>query len=240
MSEWCSSPVPERFCWDSDMPNPAPPNPGPNPVPPNAGPKPGPKPATKAAKKRAPKAVLITPGAGSSSTHSSLVAIETALLALRKDLVVRRIDFPYRLAGRRAPDRAPVLIKTVVDAATGLIEELGISPDELVIGGRSMGGRMCSIAVAEGLAVGRLFCVSYPLLPPGKPESLRVEHFARVSVDTLFVSGTRDAFGTRAEFEHHTPSLAGPFRHEWIEGGDHGLARREQVAAKLVADWVVG
>ena len=214
------------------------PKPVPNPVPPNTGPKPGPKRATKAAKKPAPKAILITPGAGSSSTHSSLVSIETAILAARADLIVRRIDFPYRLAGRRAPDRAPVLIKTVLDAATELVGDLGISPEELVIGGRSMGGRMCSLVIAEGLVVGGLFCVSYPLHPPGKPESLRVEHFARVSVDTLFVSGTRDAFGTRAEFEHHTPSLVGPFRHEWIEGGDHGLARKEQVAAKLVADWV--
>ena len=84
-----------------------------------------------------PRALLLTPGAGSSASNPSLVAIEHRL----SDLVVHRMDFPYRLAGRRAPDRAPVLLAAVRAGAAALAVEAGCEPQELVLGGRSMGGR---------------------------------------------------------------------------------------------------
>ncbi|MEZ5249277.1 MAG: alpha/beta family hydrolase [Ilumatobacteraceae bacterium] len=128
--------------------------------------------------------LLLFPGAGSDRDHASLVALAEAVAPRRCD----RVDFPYRRAGRRAPDRAPVLVQAVEDAAREI-------DGPLVLGGRSMGGRMCSMAVAEGRvpnAVG-LVLVSYPLHPPGKPDRLRVEHLPALTVPCLFVHGTKDA-----------------------------------------------
>ena len=97
---------------------------------------------------------------------------------------------------------------------------------------------MCSMAVAEGLVAAALVLVSYPLHPPGKPEQLRVEHFGAIDVPCLFVSGTRDAFGTPAELESATTAIPGDVTHVWIEGGDHGLRRKDDQVASAVAAWV--
>ncbi len=148
------------------------------------------------------------------------------------------MDFPYRLAGRRSPDKAPVLIDAVRAAASGLAASAGVAPDRVVLGGRSMGGRMCSMAVAEGLPARALVLISYPLHPPGKPERARTEHFPLLSVPCLFVSGTRDAFGSPAELEAATAAIPGPTVHHWIDGGDHGLRGRDAAVTTAVADWI--
>lgn len=179
-------------------------------------------------------AVLLFPGAGSASTHPSLVAIEEALAPLP----VTRADFPYRRAGRRAPDRAPKLIATVVEEAAHLADRVGIGPAEVVLGGRSMGGRMCSMAVAEGLPAAGLVLISYPLHPPGKPDKLRIEHLPALTVPCLFISGTRDPFGTPDELEGHTAVIRGPVEHVWIDGKGHDLKGCDQELADLVAGWV--
>lgn len=178
-------------------------------------------------------AFLLTPGAGSGRDHSALVAIAEAL---RPDPVVR-IDFPYRKEGRRAPDRAPKLIAAVVEEAAALVADTGVAPDRLVLGGRSMGGRMCSMAVAEGLPAAGLVLVAYPLHPPGKPERLRIEHLPAISVPCLFVSGTRDTFGTPAELEEATAAIPGPVTHVWIDGGRHELKGADAEVAAAVARW---
>ena len=103
-----------------------------------------------------------------------------------------------------------------------------------------MGGRMCSIAVAEGLAAAGLVLVSYPLHPPGKPAKLRVEHFGAVAVPCLFVSGTRDQFGTPEELQAATASIAGPVTHVFVENGDHGLRHHDAEVAAIVSAWVLG
>ncbi|MEY2474693.1 MAG: uncharacterized protein QOG87_8, partial [Actinomycetota bacterium] len=166
-------------------------------------------------------ALLLTPGAGADRNQSALVAIDEAVSA--DGVVVDRIDFPYRKAGRKAPDRAPVLIASVIEAAEELVARAGVAPAALALGGRSMGGRMCSMAVADGLPAAALVLVSYPLHPPGKPDNLRTEHFAALDLPCLFVSGTRDAFGTPAELEAATRAIPGPVTHEWVDGGSHGL-----------------
>ena len=111
--------------------------------------------------------IVLTPGASAGREQSALVAIDDALTP--EGVQVERIDFPYRLAGRRAPDRQPVLVATVVAAAAAVAGDLAVTQDQIALGGRSMGGRMCSIAVAEGLPAAALVLVSYPLHPPGKP-----------------------------------------------------------------------
>lgn len=199
-------------------------------------------------------ALLMFPGAGSSSTHSSLIALERELAPLP----VARADFPYRKAGRKAPDRAPKLLTCVHDEATALANRLGAATDRLVLGGRSMGGRMCSL-VATGAAVAPeqvkgkgaedvavptpvagLVLISYPLHPPGKPDRLRVEHFPHIKVPCLFISGTRDPFGTPEEFESHTAAIKGPVTHVWIDGGRHELKGADSAIVDAVRAWLSG
>jgi predicted alpha/beta-hydrolase family hydrolase len=181
-----------------------------------------------------PAAVLLTPGAGSDRHHPALVAIEAALAPLP----VERLDFPYRRAGRRAPDRAPKLVAAVVEAAQVLTRKAGVAPERLVLGGRSMGGRMCSMAVAEGLPAAGLILVSYPLHPPGRPERLRVEHLPALRLPCLFVSGTKDPFATPSELEEATAMIPGPVVQVWIDGGRHELKGVEVEVADAVAAWV--
>ena len=103
-----------------------------------------------------------------------------------------------------------------------------------------MGGRICSMAVADGLPALGLVLVSYPLHPPGKPDRMRTEHFPQLGVPCLFVSGTRDAFASVDELETATKAIRGPVTHHWIEGGGHGLSRRDDDVAAIVRDWVLG
>lgn len=180
-------------------------------------------------------AVLLAPGASAGRDQPALVAMDEALLPVP----VERMDFPYRKAGRRAPDRAPVLLQAVRDEAAALAARTGLPPHRLVLGGRSMGGRICSLAVAEGLAALALVLVSYPLHPPGRPERLRTEHFPSLDLPCLFVSGTRDAFGSPAELEAATAAVPGPVTHVWVDGGDHGLRGKDSPVAAAVREFVL-
>ncbi|MDP9464395.1 MAG: dienelactone hydrolase [Actinomycetota bacterium] len=177
--------------------------------------------------------LLLFPGAGSASTHSSLLAIEQAVAPMR----CVRADFPYRQAGRKAPDRTPVLLRAVRDEAAPLLV------DGLVLGGRSMGGRMCSIVVADvddPLPARGLVLISYPLHPPGKPDSLRVEHLPRLTVPCLFIQGTGDPFGTPAELQQWTATIPGEVTHHWIDGRGHDLRGSDAIVAATVAAWISG
>ena len=160
--------------------------------------------------------LLLAHGAGGGAGHRTLVALDDGL-----DVPVRRIEFPYRREGRRFPDRAPKLIASVVEEAEAFADDLGTTTAGLVLGGRSMGGRMCSMAVAEGLAAAGLVLLSYPLHPPGKPDKLRVEHFGRIGVPVLLVNGDRDPFGTPEEFAAHLDAIGGEVTIRWIEGQGH-------------------
>jgi predicted alpha/beta-hydrolase family hydrolase len=181
-----------------------------------------------------PGALLLTPGAGSSRDHPSLVAIERAVAPLP----VARVDFPYRREGRRAPDPAPKLIACVREEAAALVARAHVNPRRLVLGGRSMGGRMCSMAVAEGLPARGLVLISYPLHPPGRPDRMRVEHLSAIDVPCLFVSGSRDAFGAPDELEAATVAIAADVTHVWIDGAGHGLNRADERVAAEVKGWL--
>lgn len=97
---------------------------------------------------------------------------------------------------------------------------------------------MCSVAVAEGLAADGLVLVSYPLHPPGKPERLRTDHFPQITVPCLFVSGTRDAFGTPAELEGAVQAIPGRTEFEWVEGKDHAMRGTDPSVAATVVAWM--
>ena len=175
-------------------------------------------------------AVLLTPGASATRDHPSLVAIDEALSA--EGIAVERIDLPSSRPG-------PKVTAAIADAATTLAKRAGLPLSSVVLGGRSFGGRMCSVAVAEGLPAMGLALVSYPLHPPGRPENKRVEHFPRLKVPCLFVSGTRDAFATPAELGAEVGTIAGPVEHVWIEGGSHGMRGKDAVVAVAVTRWVL-
>jgi uncharacterized protein len=181
-------------------------------------------------------AVLLFPGAGSGRDHPALVAIERALAPLP----VLRADFPYRREGRKAPDRPAKLIGCVRDEAAALADKAGIDPAGVVLGGRSMGGRMCSMAVAEGLPGAGLVLIAYPLHPPGRADKLRVDHFSDITVPCLFVSGTRDPFAAPDELETRTGTITGGVTHVWIDGGRHELKGADGQVAETVAAWVAG
>jgi uncharacterized protein len=181
-----------------------------------------------------PLGLLLAPGAGADRDQSTLVALDVAATAIGFEVV--RMDFPYRKAGRKAPDRAPVL----VEAVRAQSEVLSSRCRAVFLGGRSMGGRMCSMAVAEGLPAAGLVLISYPLHPPGRPDRLRVEHLPALNEPCLFVSGTRDAFATPSELESATAAIPGPVTHVWIDGGDHSLRRADEAVVAAAVSWLAG
>lgn len=168
--------------------------------------------------------LLVTPGAGADRDNRTLVALDDGL-----DLPVERITIRGR-AVRKVHDQLRADMEDFAD-------RLGVDPAEVAIGGRSFGGRMCSMLVAAGEPVAGLVLLSYPLHPPGKPDDLRTEHFADITVPTLFVSGTRDPFATRQELEHHAAEISGPVDFVWLDGEAHA-PRDDAAVVAGVADWL--
>ena len=137
---------------------------------------------------------------------------------------VARFEFPYmakrRLDGKkRGPDRAPVLEAFWAD----VVKTLG-TPSNLVIGGKSMGGRIASM-VADDLGVAGLVCLGYPFHPPAKPENLRTDHLTGLKTPALICHGTRDPFGRPDEVAGYDLSHA--IDMHWVEDGDHDFKPRK-------------
>jgi predicted alpha/beta-hydrolase family hydrolase len=176
-------------------------------------------------------ALLLTPGSGADRDHHTLVALDDAL-----KVPVARVDFPYRLAGKKAPDKAPKAVAHLVDEAAALVAARRMRANRLALGGRSYGGRMCTLAVAEGLPAAGLVLLSYPLHPPGKPDRLRTEHFPRLDVPCLFVSGENDPFGSPSELEAAAQAIPGPVEFVWLPGG-HDPKNQDDAIVDAVARW---
>ena len=181
--------------------------------------------------------LVLTPGASAGREQSGLVAIDEAVT--RAGVAVERVEFPGHAAGKRRTDPPAVCIETVRIATTALAERLSVPTSRIAIGGRSFGGRMCSMAAAHGLRVAALVLISYPLHPPGRPERLRTEHFPALRCPCLFVSGRRDAFATPDELERETAAISGPVTLQFVDG-DHSLRKSEAEVAMIVAEWVRG
>lgn len=183
------------------------------------------------------EALLLTPGAGGGADHRTLVEIEAALSGT---VAVRRHDFAYRRAGRRAPPRAEAVTEELKGDLPQIAAELGMAPPHMVLGGRSFGGRVCSMAVAAGAPAAGLVLLSYPLHPPERPERLRTDHFPDIAVPCLFVSGTRDPFATADELREHTAAIAGPVTLRFIDGARHDpntIAARASIV-EHITDWL--
>jgi predicted alpha/beta-hydrolase family hydrolase len=165
-------------------------------------------------------AVILAPGAGTDRRHPSLVRIQEGLADAGWPTVV--FNFPYREAGRRIPDARPVLERcwrAVIDA---IRSEPRLGPPWVVIGGRSMGGRIASHVAADGADVRGLVFLGFPLHPAGRPGTERAAHLPRITAPMLFVQGTKDALAERSLLHAVLHDLPHATLHE-IAAADHGF-----------------
>jgi len=140
----------------------------------------------------------------------------------RRGFLTVKFNFPYMEARKRIPDKKEVL----EDSFRRVIEQVRSGPHKptsIFLGGKSMGGRIASQAVAGGLESDGLFFLGYPLHPPGMPAKLRDSHLYQVKVPMLFVSGTRDQFAGKDLLDKVVQKLGSGARIHWIEGGNHSL-----------------
>ncbi|WP_347111065.1 alpha/beta family hydrolase [Paenarthrobacter sp. S56] len=164
--------------------------------------------------------LVVAHGAGAGMEHPFLQGFAEALAA--EDVATLRFNFPYREAGRRFPDRPPLAVATwraVMDRAAEISDG-----EPLWAAGKSFGGRMASMAVAEGMDAAGLIYLGYPLHAPGKPEKLRDEHLYGVTAPMLFLQGTRDTFATPKLLESVVSRIGPTATLQWVEGGDHSFA----------------
>ena len=175
-------------------------------------------------KRGADRAVLLAHGAGADLDAPALRAVADALADA--EVPSLRFNYPYRDAGKKAPDRPAALLAATRAAVDELAARTKLPPERLVLGGRSMGGRYCSmVAGAETDPVPALgLCLlGYPLHAPGKPESRRDEHFGRLTMPVLFVSGTRDSLAGKPDLTKSARKVKGPVTWCWLDTADHGF-----------------
>jgi len=167
-----------------------------------------------------PRAVVaLAHGAGAGMQHPFMCAIHQGLAA--GGFVSVKFQFPYMAAGRKVPDRAPVLESAWHAVLRALRER---HPDLLLVAaGKSMGGRMASRVAAEGADVDALLMLGYPLHPAGRPQQVRADHFPRIRLPSLFVQGTRDSLCELALLPPALATLGGPTTLHLVEGGDHSF-----------------
>lgn len=170
------------------------------------------------------RAVLLAHGAGADMHAATLVAFTNALSV--SGVASLRFRYPYRSAGKKVPDRPPVLLEATRRAVDELARRTRLPVDRLVIGGRSMGGRYCSMIAADPddpvISLG-LVLLGYPLHAMGKPEKERSEHFSRLTMPVLFVSGTRDSLAGKPALTKAARKVKGRRAFHWIDSADHGF-----------------
>jgi len=181
--------------------------------------------------RRAPHTIVLAHGAGAAMDSEFMNAFSTGLADC--GLRVVRFEFPYmaqrRETGkRRPPDREPVLRATWLS----IIESL--DTETLVIGGKSLGGRIASLIADEAGASG-LVCLGYPFHPSGKPEKLRTEHLATLATPTLILQGERDFLGNKDEVADY--QLSKIIAVHWLPDGDHSFKPRKRSGRSVEDNW---
>lgn len=184
---------------------------------------------------RAKRTILLAHGAGAAMDSPSMTAMAGSLAGA--GFRVARFEFDYMASRRRSPKRKPPPRADTLGpeyiAAVAALKARG----PLIIGGKSMGGRVASMVADELHAAGRvagLLCLGYPFHPPDKPSQLRTSHLAGLKTPALIVQGTRDPFGTREEVAAYELSRA--IKVLWLEDGDHDLRPRKSVSGFSMAD----
>jgi predicted alpha/beta-hydrolase family hydrolase len=181
-------------------------------------------------------AVVLAHGAGGNRRASLLTTVAKGLAAAGHRVVL--MNFPYSEDRRGAPD-PPALLEATIDAVATWAEQ-SLGARRVVLGGKSMGGRMASQLVAKGRPAAGLVFLGYPLHPPGHTEKLRDAHLAAIDPPMLFIQGTRDAFARWDLIEAVTARLPRATLHR-VEDGDHSfrvLKRTGRSAAQVEADIV--
>jgi uncharacterized protein len=139
----------------------------------------------------------------------------------RLGVATLRFEFPYMQAGRRAPDRPQVLLDSWREAFAEGVERADGRP--VFAGGKSMGGRIASMAAAEGMPAAGLLFLGYPLHPPGRPEKIRDAHLDAVTAPMLFLQGSRDTFARPDLLAGVIARLGSRARYVEVTGGDHSF-----------------
>lgn len=173
--------------------------------------------------------VLLAHGAGTNQDHRIMVGLASALATT--GLGVITFNYPYTESGRKAPDRAPVLLDCHRAAATWA----GERTQRLFLAGRSMGGRMATMLAADGHAMAGVIAYAYPLHPAGRPDQLRIEHLPRMAVPSLFFQGDRDTLARSDLFDAQVRPLTGVEVVDLV-GADHSWRVRGRTEAQLLAD----
>lgn len=185
----------------------------------------------------APVTILLAHGAGAPMDSASMTATAKALAAA--GLRVARFEFHYMAARRHGHRKPPPRAETVNPEYVKAIADLrakGVT-GPLVIGGKSMGGRVASMIADEMFSKGEisgLLCLGYPFHPPAKPTQLRTKHLAALRTPVLICQGTRDEFGTPDEVA--TYGLSDRIEMLWLEDGDHDLKPRKSISGFSAAD----
>ena len=193
--------------------------------------------------------LLLAHGAGAPMDSASMNATTKALAA--RGFRVVRFEFGY-MASRRTPagKKPPPKAEKVMPEFIAAVDDLGPTNGPLIIGGKSMGGRVASMVadpLFEANRIAGLLCVGYPFHPPGRPQQLRTAHLVDLKTPTLICQGTRDEFGDRYEIGEY--GLSDEIELFWLEDGDHDLKPRKAISgfttaghlqslAAQVADWV--
>jgi predicted alpha/beta-hydrolase family hydrolase len=195
---------------------------------------------------RAAASLILAHGAGAGQRSDFIVAFAGGIAALGLDVIT--FDFPYIAQKRRLPDRGPVLEACYRAVIHGVHGEIASARSALVVGGKSMGGRIATqVAAADpGLPAAGLVLLGYPLHPPGRPERLRAAHLPAIHRPMLFVQGSRDTFGTPAELAPILANLSPAPTLHVVEGGDHSLkvSRRDpkmnvyENVQRTIVDWI--
>jgi uncharacterized protein len=182
----------------------------------------------------APFTIMLAHGAGAPMDSPAMEAIAAALRD--QGFRVARFEFEYmaaRRGGQRKPPPRAERLLSEYRAAVESVESSGI----LVIGGKSMGGRVASMLGDELHAAqrtGGILCIGYPFHPPGRPEQLRTAHLAAIKTPMLVCQGTRDPFGSREEVSRYT--LSNSIEIAWFEDGDHDLRPRKKLTGLVFGD----
>jgi predicted alpha/beta-hydrolase family hydrolase len=178
--------------------------------------------------------ILLAHGAGAPMDSAGMTRLAATLAGA--GLRVARFEFAYMAARREGYRRPPPKAETLIPEYRAAVAALG-AWGKLIIGGKSMGGRVASMVAdelhAQG-AVAGLLCLGYPFHPMGKPDALRTAHLAHLRTPTLIVQGTRDAFGTREEVATYT--LSKQIELLWLEDGDHDLKPRKNLSGFSAQD----
>lgn len=166
-------------------------------------------------------AVILAHGAGNDMHHPFMCFFHERLAA--EGILSVKFNFPYKEQGRKAPDRMPVLLAAWREIVQSVSNHPELAPQQLFLGGKSMGGRAASVLVSEGHSCAGLIFLGYPLHPPGKPDKLRSEHLFQIQCPMLFIQGTRDRLCELQQLRTILDRLPAPVTLHVVEDGDHSF-----------------